>query len=843
MTSPIHSERTSTTMIQSRLSARLGAILLLLVMLTTLLPFSVSAEEAASSAYSEPMLLRADDCSEAVTGFHLFADNPDALPLQISYAIYKAADTTAPVAVPDGWITVTAFEATEDADAAQTARPVFAVDFHKPADLNVEDPAYIDAPEFLRAVTVNGSSVYTLAPGYIAAFRIVGGTAAEDGSYPLDYTMTWQSELPIVTFDLDRPAKLITHLTQNEGESGTLDVHVLNADGARSFYDRFVNNKDAFLAEYGLSDAQLYIQYDQTRMDVPSTYDAEADDGSTEVWSPETLQVLFREFDLNVGFSDSHSHSFAEEAFRAYFPDGTFTEETVDDGDDATEDPTVWVIDTEAVSLAVRARYVLALTAPDGTVYYTKSAFTDPFYCGASNSLVVDPSVLEAPILSDPVFETDENGTTTLQFLITPNATVRDTAFWCLTYNRGTVTGEIEISVNGSDWVAYDYAENRIWSVETDAPITLTLSEEDLNKYAYIRARVRYTAPEIPLQSEWSAALAFDIKPEETVTAPVTEATLPLYTEDTAGTGELKYVCPICGFCPAPYGVCLFLWLGAALLIVLLIVLIIALIPKKQYCPRCSAACKPQDKTCTTCGYRFVGNMPEIEDTTGDISLPKTTVSKEDEDAFFDNALRDGAEKKPRVTQVHLSDDEPETPAAPKQEAPKPAPAAAPAPTAATAPAASASASKPDAAVGAELKQKMAAVKAGQKVSFTPEEIAYIKVLKEKAAAKTTPAPQAPAAPKAPVEPAAPAAPAAAPTEKPAQEESREAQIARLRALRAKQLSAEDTAAVHAPKAEEAPAEQIRRVEKPAKQIKCPACAVPNPETNGQCYICGTRLK
>ena len=29
----------------------------------------------------------------------------------------------------------------------------------------------------------------------------------------------------------------------------------------------------------------------------------------------------------------------------------------------------------------------------------------------------------------------------------------------------------------------------------------------------------------------------------------------------------------------------------------------------------------------------------------------------------------------------------------------------------------------------------MAAVKAGQKVSFTPEEIAYIKVLKEKAAA------------------------------------------------------------------------------------------------------------
>ena len=53
-----------------------------------------------------------------------------------------------------------------------------------------------------------------------------------------------------------------------------------------------------------------------------------------------------------------------------------------------------------------------------------------------------------------------------------------------------------------------------------------------------------------------------------------------------------------------------------------------------------------------------------------------------------------------------------------------------------------------------------------------------------------------------------------------------------------KQLSEEDAASIEAK-----PAEQPRRVEKPVKQIKCPACAVPNPETSGQCYICGTRLK
>ena len=153
----------------------------------------------------------------------------------------------------------------------------------------------------------------------------------------------------------------------------------------------------------------------------------------------------------------------------------------------------------------------------------------------------------------------------------------------------------------------------------------------------------------------------------------------------------------------------------------------------------------------------------------------------------------------------------------------------------------------PDAAFLAELKRKMAAVKAGQKESFTPEEIAYIKALKDKAAAAK------PDVPKPTAQTAAPAAkpqvretPAVtpdAPMAAPAQDESREAQIARLRALRAKQLTAEETASAATPKQDEKAPEQLRRVEKPTKQIKCPACAVPNPETNGQCYICGTRLK
>jgi len=421
---------------------------------------------------------------------------------------------------------------------------------------------------------------------------------------------------------------------------------------------------------------------------------------------------------------------------------------------------------------------------------------------------------------------------------------VRDAAFWEIAFGRGQVTQELEISVNGAEFSAFEgvYISKRIPAQGGDHSIQL--DSEALNKYAYIRVQMRYNIEELSLSSPWSAALAFDIKPEETVTAPESEVTLPLYTESTAGEGELKYVCPICGFCPAPYGVCLFLWLGAALLIVLLIVLIIALIPKKKYCPRCSAACKPQDKSCTTCGYRFVGNMPEIEETTGDITLPKekTPEDLEHEEVFFDNALRDGAEKPPRVTPVNIPDDDPLFAPEPQAEEPQPQKTE---PVVNT-PAAPAAESKPDAVFTAELKRKMAAVKAGQKVSFTPEEIAYIKVLKEKAAAKNAPAAPAvqPTEPKNDTRESAPVVRAeSVPSAKPAQEESREAQIARLRALRAKQLSAEDAAKVETPRADDKQAEQLRRVEKPAKQIKCPACAVPNPETSGQCYICGTRLK
>ena len=132
-------------MIKTRLSTRLGAVLMLLAMLLTLFPIAVSAEDAPTASV-EPMLLRADDYSEAVTGFHLFADNPENLPLQISYAIYKATDTTTPVTVPDGWVTITAMEQTTDADAAHVEEILSTVTFteFESSDQDDDIKIYVD---------------------------------------------------------------------------------------------------------------------------------------------------------------------------------------------------------------------------------------------------------------------------------------------------------------------------------------------------------------------------------------------------------------------------------------------------------------------------------------------------------------------------------------------------------------------------------------------------------------------------------------------------------------------------------------------------------------------------
>jgi len=76
-------------------TSRTGAALLLLaVLLTMCFPLTLSAEEAAETPafYAEPVLTRADDYTEALTGFRLVADNPESLALTLTYSVHAAGE-------------------------------------------------------------------------------------------------------------------------------------------------------------------------------------------------------------------------------------------------------------------------------------------------------------------------------------------------------------------------------------------------------------------------------------------------------------------------------------------------------------------------------------------------------------------------------------------------------------------------------------------------------------------------------------------------------------------------------------------------------------------------------
>lgn len=66
--------------------------------------------------------------------------------------------------------------------------------------------------------------------------------------------------------------------------------------------------------------------------------------------------------------------------------------------------------------------------------------------------------------------------------------------------------------------------------------------------------------------------------------------------------------CPVCRLCPAPYGVCVFLWASAALVLLLVLTLLLG---KKYRCPVCNNRVKRKTRVCANCGYDFeTGQLP-----------------------------------------------------------------------------------------------------------------------------------------------------------------------------------------------------------------------------------------
>ena len=929
------------------------------------LPAAVSAAETEEDVLrAEAIHAVSDDFIRCTTGYLIYCNDPESTPDALEVLLGHANADGLTSAKDNGWVVVTPLalpEADEDAeDAGEDAQvrdditaPCFMVDFRRPAgDINT-------APDWCFETTVGGADVVAIRPGWNIAFRFTDADEPVYGEEAIGSYIT----------ALDRPQKLTAVLTQEEApadgltdaenkdkdgetpvfipsESGKLTVACYAPENVRSFTKILASDPDRLTTPYGFSELTPMIRYDF------SSGDSEPVSLTFPLTAEEAENVIIREFD----FDDPN--------FRACFPAETFlalSEPVGEEDPDIAEPPvTFYMIDTENTTLTVSAAFVVLAVAADGSGETEMlSAKTDNFNCGAVNTLISDPTAIDAPVLSIESFDADAMK---LYVSLDIPENAREAAVWARCMNGSLLYHTIDISVNGEEWHPADVTAGSLHLGTSDFEISL--ADEAMTDYAYIRLRAMLavdiiTGDEVTvIESPWSDSVAYDHRPEEIITAPPETETLPMYTEAEDPVTPPP-ACALCGICPAPYGVCLFLWIGAALLLVLLVVLIIAMIPKKRKCPRCNTKCSYHEKTCPSCGYRFVGSMPEISDIDADDAdlpdngnpsakenVPDIPVSGEKDDGGtfvnVDELFRNRAEeqKKQNASAEFSLNTVPEQTAAPAAHTPETAAQTA-APVKAETPAAAQTAAVTLPAVTPEflaaLKQKMAAVKAGQKPTFTSEEAAYLRALRAKTAAEKAAkeaeakaaevkAAEAKAAEAKAAEAVVPEQPAEQPqtvsdadpvsmektrefriptaaAEHPAEPAVRSEktvekalsgvrftpeQAAKLRALRAKQAAAEarltedaakaetaetvkagESAKAEEPvkaeesvkaeepaKTEEAPetpapaeasakpeASEVKRVQKPPKMIKCELCAMPNPDTNERCCICGHILK
>ncbi|MCQ2431878.1 MAG: hypothetical protein MJ175_04660 [Clostridia bacterium] len=628
------------------------------LLLGTVLPLSVSAEgTAAGGIRAEAVKMVSDDGVSCTTGYLIYADASIApIGLEV-YTGVKELDSMQ--LCSDAWIVVNSLAKPDSGEAGADGadenaqvqddipQPCYMVDFLRPAEGG-------DMPGYLHSVTVGGAELYALAPDTDIAFCVL----TEENKDAAKDLVFGEPMTGYYVFSLDRPQKLLAKLTQEDpeavenengetvvpapGTSGSLSAVCYAPAGIRHLAKLLAEDRDRMLSQYGFSDLKLSVRYqfgdsaasdeEYPTCDFPLTFD-------------EANYLIKHSFDMN------------DPAFRACFPEDTFLvyEEEVPEGEEAPAEPKapVYYIDKSLTTIPVRAAFVLTATPlnspaeiDDPRVEFV-SAYTDVFNCGASNSLISDPTVLDAPAVSMIGYDEDAMA---LSFSLNLADNVREAAVWADMVSGGAVTYSVDISVNGEEWheaVIEPFGGN----ILTAEKITVLLSDEAMTDYAYIRVRMNTAVTDGDgnpvLTSAWSDSLAYDKRPAEIVTTPPETETLPMYTE-TEAPGEHKYVCSLCGICPAPYGICLFLWIGAALLIVLIIVLIIAMIPKKHKCPRCGERCGYQDKTCPACGYRFVGSMPEIEDDTGEqdvVNMSDASSDAASDDFGIEMPKDDGAEK------------------------------------------------------------------------------------------------------------------------------------------------------------------------------------------------------
>ena len=364
-------------------------------------------------------------------------------------------------------------------------------------------------------------------------------------------------------------------------------------------YDR---DRDAFCEKYGVYEFNYVMQYDVSldgegnwchtpEWDKQYGVGCYADGFNFSYMSSETIDD-FTLFDL-YWCNDSEEHC---KPYRS----AIIKEHHVYSADYEYD---TYHFDTENHSLYIRCRYYMEWVPVEengelGDKVSKFSEWSDSAVFGRNSTQIIpdEPTVYAAPVISElkivPPAENEEKAHLTY-VQTTPDETWLAGIYYIMT-GEGDFNGlETQVSLNGGDWQEFDTADSGDdWCLWNGSRSAIGHHDVIIEENSHVKLRVRFNGTHGP--SEWSNVLEANgggtqELPDQTQSG-----------EEKPGE-DTKDKCALCGFCPQPLGLCIFIWIAIAAAIVVILIVVV-LLTKKKKCPNCKAKVKKKDKTCPKCG-------------------------------------------------------------------------------------------------------------------------------------------------------------------------------------------------------------------------------------------------
>lgn len=363
------------------------------------------------------------------------------------------------------------------------------------------------------------------------------------------------------------------------GNHGILTMLAITDESVATLAQEFDTDSDAFRAKYGLDSFDIQLQYD-------ISLDGESNWQYTSEWDGKSSIGGYGDGYQAVSLRGELMEDF-EFFWLTYYEgegSGWFTalEDAILTG--THNGNTVYTFDTENRSLYIRCRYYMEWTPlVNGEVQemQTKtSAWSDSAIFGKNSTQVVldEPTTYEAPVLSGLTIVPSDSASSYYSFNYTqqtPKSVWLAGAYYIL-YGEGDFDGlETQVSIDGGDWVDAETADaGGDWCLYNGRRLGFT-DDSSVTESSNVKLRARFTGTHGP--SEWSNVIEIN---GSTGTSPV--GTDGNENSGTPTTPSDTDKCPICGFCPQPLGLCIFIWLAIILIVIVVVIVVISVNKKKN---------------------------------------------------------------------------------------------------------------------------------------------------------------------------------------------------------------------------------------------------------------------